>query len=451
MIDPRILKQREAVVSRWQTLCRFASLADDTEQMEVTAQWLVSQLQPLFDTVGTIAVPGYGPVVYGIAPGEGDSTLMLYNHYDVQDIGDPNQWEHPPFDAQIRDGVMFARGACDDKADVAGRIDSFRLWKEEHDGSLPYTVVYFADPCEEIGSPGLETVLKDHADLFHADACLWESYLREEDGSPVIGYGCRGSLSVNIDLQVLRDGIHPSYGTIARSAPLELMKIVATLTTKDGLIAVPGMRELALKASDEAMRRLAKVRVPKESLRFSNTVSPNPAVNDLELSRRFVFEPAMSLVSFDLDENSARSIPPSCSATVRFSLVPGMTTQACFTLVERYVASLNRDARVSVVDSIEPAFSSPDSGFGRSVAQAASRSYGMDPVIYDVMTGSGPGAMFLEYLGAPIASATGTLRPDGNMHGYNEHGTVSDYLNHVDFTLNVLRRLEINGFGTQAD
>lgn len=446
-MDPRILEQRDNIVDRWRTVCRFASAANNLPEIQQTAQWLKNQLSSLFSEVGTIPVPGYGPVVYGIERGRSSKTLMLYNHYDVQSAGDERQWIHPPYESQVHDGIMYARGACDDKADVAGRLDSFRLWKEEHGGELPYTVIYFADPCEEIGSPGLENVLRDHVDLFRSDACLWESYLREEDGSPSIGFGCRGSLSVRISVRVLKDGIHPSYSTVVRSAPLEVMKIVASLTTEDGLVAVPGMRELAITASPAALQRLQRIGVPSESLRLNAAINPNPAVSMDELRRRFIFEPGMSLASYDMDSSSVRSIPPVCSAQVRFSLVPGMDPQRCLELIRAYASRQNPDAIVEPVDIIEPAYSSPDSCFGQSITNAAQSAYGKSPVIYDIMTGAGPGAMFLKYLGAPIASPTGTLRPDGNMHGYNEHGAVEDFLIHVNFTLTLLRELESHGFG----
>lgn len=445
-MDPRILEQRDDIVDRWRTVCRFASTANNLPEIQRTAQWLKNQLSSLFSEIGTIPVPGYGPVVYGIERGRSSKTLMLYNHYDVQSAGDERQWIHPPYESQVHDGVMYARGACDDKADVAGRLDSYRLWKEEHGGELPYTVIYFADPCEEIGSPGLENVLRDHADLFRSDACLWESYLREEDGSPSIGFGCRGSLSVRISVRALKDGIHPSYSTVVRSAPLEVMKIVASLTTEDGLVAVPGMRELAITASPSALQRLQRIGVPSESLRLNAATNPNPAVSMDELRRRFIFEPGMSLASYDMDSSSVRSIPPACSAQVRFSLVPGMDPQRCLELIRAYVNRQNPDVIVEPVDIIDPAYSSPDSCFGQSIINAAQSAYGKPPVIYDIMTGAGPGAMFLKYLGAPIASPTGTLRPDGNMHGYNEHGAVEDFLTHVNFTLTLLRELESHGF-----
>jgi acetylornithine deacetylase/succinyl-diaminopimelate desuccinylase-like protein len=56
------------------------------------------------------------------------------------------------------------------------------------------------------------------------------------------------------------------------------------------------------------------------------------------------------------------------------------------------------------------------------------------------------GRMVLEHLGAPVVSPAGTLRPDGNMHGPDEHGAIADYLDHVRFTQALLERLaEVGG------
>ena len=76
-MDPRILEQRDAIIERWRTLCRFASTADNLPEIGKAAEWLEGQLRPLFGEVGTVPVPGYGPVVYGIERGVSGRTLML--------------------------------------------------------------------------------------------------------------------------------------------------------------------------------------------------------------------------------------------------------------------------------------------------------------------------------------------------------------------------------------
>ncbi|MFB8893290.1 M20/M25/M40 family metallo-hydrolase [Microbacterium plantarum] len=443
--DPRIDDRADEIVASWRELCRFPTVAGRLDAIAAAADWIEERLVALMDRVVRYDIPGYGPVVVGFRAGASDASLLLYNHYDVQPEGDPSRWTSPPYAAEIRDGAMYARGACDDKADVAGRLASLRLWIEDHDGQTPFGVIYLADPCEEIGSPGLDAVLAAHAAELRADACLWESYLREEDGRPAVGFGCRGSLEIELSLDILAAAQHPSYSSILRSAPLELMAAISSMRTDDGRIAVAGVRDEAIVPDERARRRTADITLPGASI-ARDGVTPYLPGTDSELSTRFVFEPSMSLSGFDLDDGVRQSIPASASARVRFGLVPGMQPERVVDAVRAHLSARHPDVSVSVIRALAPAYSPVESAFGEAVVRAAGHAFGADAVVYDVMTGAGPGALFLEHLGAPIISPTGTLRPAGNMHGYDEHGYVEDFLDHVQFTLDVLRELERSGF-----
>lgn len=448
-LDPRILGRRDEIVETWRAVCRIPSVAGDHEAIAQAADWIQARLARLTDRIERYEIPGYGPVIAGFLPGRSDRTLLIYNHYDVQPAGDPARWTSDPFGAEVRDGAVWARGACDDKADVAGRLASLEFWIEDCGGDLPFGVVYLADPCEEIGSPGLDTVLSEHREALRADACLWESYLREEDGSPALGFGCRGSLEVELGLELLAADQHPSYAAVLRSAPLEMMSAISSLHDEQGRITVPGFLDDALRPDRAARARAARVAVPSASIARTG-VDPHPAVDPDVLSERFIFSPAMSLSGFGIDEAVRQSIPARCTARVRFSLVPGMTPERSLAALRAHLAGQAPDITVEVIRAMEPAFSPVDSPFARAVAGAARSAFGAEPVIYDVMTGAGPGALILKHLGAPVISPTGTLRPDGNMHGYDEHGSIDDHLHHVQFTLEVLRELERQGFADEA-
>lgn len=447
--DPRIDDGAAEIVSEWQELCRIPTIAGDLEAIGRGADWIEERLAPLMDRVERYTIPDYGPVIVGFRRGRSERTLLLYNHYDVQPAGDPERWTSGPFDSEIRGGAMFARGACDDKADVAGRLHSLRLWIEENDGDLPYSVIYFADPCEEIGSPGLSQVLADHAAELRADACLWESYLREESGRPALGFGCRGALEIELKLSLLAANQHPSYSPILRSAPLEMMAAIRALLAEDGTIAVPGFLDEAIRPDDAARARTEELSLPGESIALPGVDPYQPqALN--ELKTRFIYSPSMSLSGFEVDEALQQSIPSTCTARVRFGLVPHMDPDRCFDTVAAHLKERTPEIEVSIVRTMSSAYSPVDSAFAQGVISAAENAYDAVPVIYDVMTGAGPGALFLEHLGAPIISPTGTLRPAGNMHGDDEHGYVEDYLQHVQFTLDVLRGLAENDFARTA-
>jgi len=449
MLDARITARRDEHVTQWQQFCRIPTVAGDLSAIGEAADWLEERLQPLMDRIERYEIPGYGPVVVGFKRGLSERTLLLYNHYDVQPAGDDELWDSPAFASEIRDGAMYARGACDDKADVTSRLAALEMFSEDHPEGLPFSIIYMADPCEEIGSPGLDTVLAEHAAELKSDACLWESYLREEDGRPAIGFGCRGGLEISLSLNLLATNQHPSYSQVLRSAPLEMMRAISSITDTAGDIIVPGFLDGAIVPDAAARARTSQLTLPAESISIPG-VDPYQKYDADELKQRFIFTPSMSLSGFTVDPSIRQSVASGCEARVRFGLVPGMDPLACYEKVSAYLKEQIPELEIGLIRTMEPAFSPIDTPFASAVIDAATKAFGADPVIYEVMTGSGPGSFFLEHLGAPLISPTGTLRPAGNMHGFNEHGYIEDYLVHIQFTLELLRGLESSGFADQA-
>ena len=45
-------------------------------------------------------------------------TALIYGHHDVQPVDPLDEWVSPPFEAQVRDGNLYGRGAVDDKGQV---------------------------------------------------------------------------------------------------------------------------------------------------------------------------------------------------------------------------------------------------------------------------------------------------------------------------------------------
>jgi acetylornithine deacetylase/succinyl-diaminopimelate desuccinylase-like protein len=448
MIDARISALKDEHVAEWQEFCRIPTIAGDLTAIGHAADWLEERLTPLMDSIERYEIAGYGPVVVGFKRGLSERTLLLYNHYDVQPAGDDAQWDSPAFASEIRGGAMYARGACDDKADVTSRLAALTMFAEDHPEGLPFSIIYMADPCEEIGSPGLDVVLAEHAAELRADACLWESYLREEDGRPAIGFGCRGGFEISLSLDLLAANQHPSYSQVLRSAPLEMMRAISSLTDAQGDIVVPGFLEGAIVPDEAARARTSQLTLPAESISLPG-VDPYQNYTPDELKQRFIFTPSMSLSGLTIDPSISQSIAAGCTAKVRFGLVPGMDPQACYDKVAAFLAAQTPELEVALLRTTEPAFSPINTPFASAVIDAAAQAFGADPVIYEVMTGSGPGAFFLEHLGAPLISPTGTLRPAGNMHGFNEHGYIEDYLVHIQFTLELLRGLERGGFAEE--
>jgi putative selenium metabolism hydrolase len=54
--------------------------------------------------------------------GNGPRSIVFDSHIDTVGIGDPHEWQWDPFEGKIEDGVLYARGACDEKGSTPGMI-----------------------------------------------------------------------------------------------------------------------------------------------------------------------------------------------------------------------------------------------------------------------------------------------------------------------------------------
>jgi acetylornithine deacetylase/succinyl-diaminopimelate desuccinylase-like protein len=444
--DDYVAGAADRFVAEWRALCQIPSVSGDQPAIAQAADWIEERLAPLFDDLGRIDIPGQGPLLAAVLHGTGEGRLALYTHYDVQPAGDLSAWTSPPFSAELRDGRVWARGACDDKADVTARLQGLEAWLSTLDGRPPFTIVFLADPAEEIGSPGLQEALTEHAEALRADACVWESFLRDDDGRPGIGFGCRGSLMLKLRLELLRADQHTAFASVVRSAPLELMAAIDSMRSDDGLVVVEGFHDDVLEPTAAQLEATRSIPLPTATVSLPG-VSPYPALDEDALRRRLVFEPALSLVTFVVGADGAPGVvPASAEATIRFSLLPDQDPDRVLGVVRAHLDRQGFGAvQLTEEHRILPAASPIDTPFARAIVDAAGDVFG-EPVVYPVLIGAGPGRIVLDALGAPVVSPAGTLRPGGNMHAPDEHGAVADYLDHVRFSARLLERLAANGF-----
>ena len=147
---------RESAQAELFELLRLPSVSSDStrkEAMGQTAEYLRAKLASLGFTARVDATPGH-PVVYAErlqAPGK--PTVLVYGHYDVQPEDPLEEWVSPPFEPQVRDGRIYARGATDDKGQAYAHVRGAELLLSQ--GELPVNLKFLLEGEEEIGSPNL--------------------------------------------------------------------------------------------------------------------------------------------------------------------------------------------------------------------------------------------------------------------------------------------------------
>ena len=443
-LDRRVADHGAAFVDEWRDACRIPSVSGDLEASGRMADWIEERLVGLFDETRRIEVAGYGPALVATLAGHSPRRLLLYSHYDVQPAGDPTAWEAPPFAAEVVDGAVVARGTCDDKADVTARLQALRLWRETwRDGRPPYTLVWLCEGAEEVGSPGLDDLLRQNRDDLAADWCLWESFIRAADGRPEVAFGCRGSVAFELSVQTMAHDQHSAFSPVFRSAAIELAHALASLVDTHGTVLVDGFEE-GIVPFDEVERAAGRSVRPPGAEEGVDELGPHLQGLDPErLAERLLYTPTLNvsaMASGDVDAG-AGVVTSTARANVDLHLVPDQDPDAAAAAVRRHLDARGfGHVRMRIRGSRRPAKSPVDTPLGRAAIAAAAETMG-EPVVYPLLPGSGPARSVLDILGATTVSPAGTTRLASGIHAVNERGRIDDYLDHVRFSYRLLERL----------
>jgi acetylornithine deacetylase/succinyl-diaminopimelate desuccinylase-like protein len=147
-------------------LCAMPSVSAEGSALAETADLVESLLAGAGFTTRQVRGEAGPPAVWGELRGLSPWTLLLYNHYDVQPADPIELWDWPPFEPTIRDGKLFARGAADNKAQIALRLATIAAFG----GEPPVSIRWIIEGEEEVASPNFDDIVRRHLELFRAEA-----------------------------------------------------------------------------------------------------------------------------------------------------------------------------------------------------------------------------------------------------------------------------------------
>ena len=180
------------------------------------------------DKVEVCTTPGH-PIVYGekiIDPKL--PTVIVYGHYDVQPPDPLNLWNSPPFEPVIKDGKIYARGACDDKGQVYMHIKAFELMMETN--TLPCNVRFMIEGEEEVGSSNLGTWVKENKSRLKGDVILISDTSIIANDIPSIESGLRGLSYIEVEVTGPNRDLHSGvYGGAVPNPIQVLCKMIDSL------------------------------------------------------------------------------------------------------------------------------------------------------------------------------------------------------------------------------
>jgi acetylornithine deacetylase/succinyl-diaminopimelate desuccinylase-like protein len=190
----------------------------------------------------TDAHPGGHPLVYADhLHAAGAPTVLCYGHYDVQPAEPLEEWVSPPFEPQIRDGNVYARGAVDDKGQMWMHVKALEALLAAGEGRLPVNVRVIVEGEEEVGGEGIAAFVRQHPPELAADVALVSDTEMFAAGLPTLCVGLRGMIYTEIEARGARTDLHSGmYGGAAPNPLVALSQIIAALKDADGRILIPG-------------------------------------------------------------------------------------------------------------------------------------------------------------------------------------------------------------------
>jgi acetylornithine deacetylase/succinyl-diaminopimelate desuccinylase-like protein len=443
-IDNVIEQNLDRSLSELAELCAQPSIAAQNLGLVECAQLTADLLERR--GIQAEVIPTHGaPVVFGHRQGRSERTLLFYNHYDVQPPDPLELWTSPPFEPQIREGHMYARGVSDDKGHIICRLAAIDALLASG-GDLPCSVKFIIEGEEETSSLHLAEFIRGHLDLLEADACLWEFGGVDYDGVPMQYAGLRGICYVELSVRTASRDAHSGLGgSIFPNAAWRLTWALNSLKGPDERIRIPGFYDRVHPPSKLDLELLG--RIPDTSADILERYGLDGFIKGieggLELEREAIFSPTCTICGLTSGYQASgikTVLPAAASAKVDFRLVPDQDPEEIVLLLRNHLDAEGFDDVEIAYLGGDPAARTPiDDPFLNLVVESAREVYGEKQRLVPMSGGSGPNHPFIHDLKLPVATA-GIGSPFGNVHAPDENISIENFIKGVRHTARIIAR-----------
>jgi acetylornithine deacetylase/succinyl-diaminopimelate desuccinylase-like protein len=415
----------------------ISALPQHKDDVRRCAEWTAEEMRRIgLQNVRLEETPGH-PVVYGEWLGAaGAPTILFYGHYDVQPVDPVNLWTSPPFEATVRDGEIYARGAADDKGQVFMHFKAVEAHIRQS-GGLPVNMKFLIEGEEEVGSANLDNFIRAHKDLLQADVVVISDSPMFDRGIPSICYGLRGLAYFQIDVRGTKSDLHSgSFGGAVANPGMVLAQILAQMKDKSGRVKIAGFYDDVVELRPEERAEFAKLpfneRKYRQDLGAPKLFGETGYTTLERIWARPTFEVNGLLAGFTGD-GAKTVIPAVAMAKVSMRLVPNQDPDKIAALFDDYlqkVAPKTVEIKLTRMHGGKPWMTAFDNPFVQAAGRAIEKGFGQRPV-FNREGGSIPVvATFQEELGLPCV-LFGVGLPDENAHAPDEKLDLGNFHNGI--------------------
>jgi acetylornithine deacetylase/succinyl-diaminopimelate desuccinylase-like protein len=439
-IKSYIDKNQDRFIDELKDLLRIPSVSADPEFKDdvfEAAEFIQEKLTEAgADKVEVCPTAGY-PIVYGekmIDPSK--PTVLVYGHYDVQPADPYELWTSPPFEPVIKDGKIYARGACDDKGQMYMHLKAFEFMMKND--CLPCNVKFMIEGEEEVGSANLGTFIKENKEKLAADVILISDTSMLSVENPSITVGLRGLAYLEVEVVGPNRDLHSGVYGGAVANPINILsRMIASLQDDNGTITIPGFYDDVLAVPAEEQEAMKNIPFNLDEYKKHLDIEAIGGEQEYSVYEKTSVRPTLDVNGIwggYIGEGAKTVLPSKANAKISMRLVPNQDSEKISKLFEDHFKSIAPDSvkvKVTPHHGGEPVVVPVDMVEYQAASKAYETTFGKTPI--PVRSGGSIPivALFEDVLGLKSIMMGFGLDSDA-IHSPNESYGVENFLKGIE-------------------
>lgn len=326
------------------------------------------------------------PIVYGEKIVDASKpTILVYGHYDVQPSVPDELWHTPPFEPTIKDGNIYARGACDDKGQFYMHLKAFETMMQTN--TLHCNVKFMIEGEEEIGSSNLGIYVKKNSEKLAADVVLISDTGMIANDIPSIDTGLRGLSYVEVEVTGPKIDLHSGTFGGAVANPINVLcDMISSLHDENRHITIPGFYDQVDTVSEADREAMDKTPFDLEAFKKELDVNDVMGESGYSTIERTGIRPTLDVNGIwggYIGEGAKTVLPSKAYAKISMRLVPSQTSAEITQLFQDHfkkIAPESVKVKVTPHHGGEAAVTPTDSPAYRAASRAMEKTFGKTPI-----------------------------------------------------------------------
>ena len=346
MIKNYIQENKERFLSELFELLRIPSISSmgaHKEDMQRAAEKYVEfLLKAGCDQAAVYPTKGHPVVFAQKIIDKSKPTILVYAHYDVQPADPLNLWTTPPFEPEVRDGAIYARGANDDKGQGFMHIKAFEYLVKNN--LLNCNVKFIIDGEEEIGSPSLPEWAVANKELLACDDILVSDTTMIDEKIPSLNVGMRGLSYVEVEVTGPNKDLHSGHYGGAIANPINVLAgMIDKLIDHKGRVTIKGFYDDVVELTAQEREMLGRAPFDEKEYMHFLDIDAVTGEEGYTTMERTGIRPCLDVNGIwggYTGEGAKTVIPSKAFAKISMRLVPNQDNKKIAKLFEEHFLSL---------------------------------------------------------------------------------------------------------------